>query len=517
MADRNGWHPEDFPTVLYPGPASDEATAEPDYFADLNLDQVVARLAAGREEYRLEPFFHASQRDVETVRYRHEVVRDLRDEQIMASVRRFAGRMRRTRTYLAQANDRRYHFEQERWFLDAATSYCGSVRTLGEELASLDVTSRGLLSLLGYLEGYLASDAFASLETDAHAVVTALGEVVYAVRVNGPRVTVSGYGGEPDYSAEVGQTFARFKQEAVQSYLVELRDGPQLNHVEGRILDLVAQLNPDAFGALDAFCRRHVGFPEPTIVRFDREVQFYVAYLELIEPLERAGLRFCFPSVSARSRQTSASETFDLALALKLISEQETVVCNDFELRGAERFFVVSGPNNGGKTTFARMFGQLHHLAGLGLPVPGRAARLFLPDRIFTHFEREEDIETLRGKLDDELVRVRGILEQATPESVVVMNESFGSTTLSDALFIGTEVMQALLELDLLGVYVTFVDELASLSDATVSIVSTVVPENPAVRTFRLVRRPADGRAYAWAIAEKYGLTYELLRERVVS
>ena len=121
----------------------------------------------------------------------------------------------------------------------------------------------------------------------------------------------------------------------------------------------------------------------------------------------------------------------------------------------------------------------------------------------------------MSGKLEDDLVRIREILQAATPASVVILNEIFASTTLHDARFLGTKLLTKVMRLDALCVYVTFVDELADLGEQVVSLMSTVDPRTPAERTYRVVRKPADGLAYALAIAEKYDLTYERLRNRL--
>jgi len=365
--------------------------------------------------------------------------------------------------------------------------------------------------------GPLSGPNTGGLVADIGRVTGLLGDVQYCVNIKGNRVTVTRYDGEADYSAEAGQTFATFAEHAVKDYRIGFRSFPEMNHVEERILELVARLFPEVFQALDEFCARHDRYIDKKIRAFDREVQFYAAYQDFFAPMKAAGLEFCYPAVSAGSRQISAEGAFDLALAAKLMPRASAVVGNDFHLEGPERIFVVTGPNHGGKTTFARMFGQLHYLASLGYPVPAREASLFLPDRVFTHFEREEDLATLRGKFEDELVRIRGVLEEATGDSVLVMNESFASTTLRDALFVGERVLEHMTATGLLDVYVTFVDELTSLNEACVSMVATVVPDNPAERTYELVRKPADGLAYAAAIAGKYRLTYQQLRDRLAS
>ncbi len=505
-----------FQSILYEKLAwkSEEKHVEPDFFADLNLDKIINAITHGKDDYDLKPLYYEPVAKVNDVLYRQEVMKELERRDVMDATMSFSGAMQKIRNNL-RFNDRLYYkYNKEGNLLDTAEMYCSAVSAYAAFLSSVKLDSRGFRSLSEYLSNYVKSEGFISLRNRTAGMRTELSDIRFSMLIKEGQIVVKMEESDDDYSNDVLMAFEKFKQGAVKNYKAKYFDHAGMNHVEAEIVNLVSRLFPETFAHLDAYCAGVSGFMDDTLVRFDREIQFYIAYLQYISLFRAAGFHFCYPVVTENDKNVLGVEAYDMALGAKLIGEKKQLVCNDFSLGGSERIIVVTGPNQGGKTTFARTFGQLHYLANLGCCVPGREGKLLLFDRLFTHFEKEEDISNLQGNLESDLEGMHAILEQASSRSIVIINEMFSATTVHDGVLLGRKILRKIADMDALCVYVTFLDELASL-DKTVSMVSTVDAGNPEIRTFKILRQQADGISHALAIARKHGLTYDVLRGRL--
>jgi DNA mismatch repair protein MutS len=514
-------------SILFEQPeaAGVPSSAPPGYFDDLNLDLVVAAIMEGHSGLGLEGLLWTPLDSRDDVQFRQEVFQDLDGTLMLTRLMEFTDAMGTVRGRLARSRRAQHACEQQRRHLDAAVAYCNAVLALNEAVRAYGPRSRGLRRLGAYLLTYAGSESFRDLATSARGTSAALADVTYCVSIDGGKVQVGPFRGELAYGSEVDKTLARFAPPAAGDLDKPAtgqggedgtdHDDDGIDHVEARILELVAKHFPTAFSRLALFSREHPDFLDANLVGLDREAHFYLAILMHFRRLKSASLRFCYPEVVDRGDRLCVSDGFDLALAGHLVERGRPVVSNNFQCVPGERVFVVTGPNHGGKTTFARMVGQVHHLAALGGPVPGTAAKVPLCDLIFTHFARQELLSDRRGALEDDLVRAHTSLRSATARSVLIFNEIFTSTTSDDAALLGARIVEEVLQLGALCVYVTFVDELASLGQGVVSMVATVDRDDPSARTYKVVRQPADGRAYAATLAEKYGLSYECLKDRV--
>ncbi|OCB56090.1 DNA mismatch repair protein MutS [Mycobacterium malmoense] len=499
-------------------PQADGATGTatpPDCLGDLHLDQIVAAVTAGHDESGLAGVFYAPLHNIATVRYRQQIFRDLQERETWPVIKTFVDGMRTVRGRLRVAENAWHRLVRQGWLVAAVETYCHTVATLEEELATVALQSDGLRNFGSHLAHYVDGDVFHELVAETQSLRDQLHAVRYLVHIDGLRVHVEKFDDQTDYTKEVTETFERFATEVSKDYRVALPDFNDMNHVEEQILECVAKLHPEVFALLDDFCSRRQRFIEPGLAGFEHEVQFYLSYLAFIGRFAGSGLKFSYPEMTDHPGVIDVRDAFDLALAIKSTEDGQHPVTNDFSLSGPERIFVITGPNQGGKTTLARTIGQCTYLASLGCPIPASKARLTLPDHIYTHFDHQEHVSTLHGKLDDELVRIHDIMQRATETSIIIMNESFSSTTVSDALLIGSEVLHRIIELHCVAVYVTFLDELSALDPACVSMVGEVAPDDPTRRTFKFTHRAADGLAYAAALADKYGLSHHALTQKI--
>ncbi len=506
-------------SILFPKleGAFSEQPQQPAFFPDVGLDQLIEVLLKERGQYDLREYFYHPLGEVESITYRQEVMRDLEDREVLDALRRFSSTISRVRQYLEGVETIGFKYHQQGCFLEASLEYIKACICLERELATLPLASRGLVLFREYLQRYIHSSHFSSLKDRALQIQEMLRRLRYCIKIAGNGFQVFPYEGQEEYTPYIEALFEKFWEEGEEREFFKLEETQRgyMNHIEEKILEFVARLFPRPFALLEDFFEEIDCLMDKTIERFDRELQFYLAYLEFMESLRKEGYSFCYPVVTS-SKEVCVTGGYDVFLAHSLREKGENVVSNDFSLSGEERILVITGPNQGGKTTFARMVAQVHYLALLGLQVPATYARVFLCDKILTHFERRESLTNFQGKLEEELFRIYEILSTSTSRSLIILNELFSSTTLQDALFLNKEILTLISNQDAICVCVTFIEELSFLNKKTVSMVAQVEEHDPTIRTFKIIRQQANGMAYAFSLAHRHGLTYGQIKERIV-
>lgn len=504
-------------SLLFPDdqrvPADDPA--EPAYFADLNLNQLVKRVQAGRFGRHAGAVLKRPLHSIDVVLHRQAVCRDMDTPEVARAFDRLEAHLDLMRSRQRAAAKSRSNTQADLWTLHAAQAYLHAVQDLSDDLGAAKLTSAGMATFAEHLRTYRTGPAHRQLVDKAGQLQERLDAIEVALLLQGAKITVGTFDDEQDYSSQVLATFERFQQSRAQEHEPNLSARADLDSVESAILAMVTQLYPAEFADLATFSTEHSQVLDPVIAAAEQDAAFYRGYLWYLRPIREGALPTCYPDPDAPRGTFAAEDTYDLVLADAAVGQDREVVTNQVALQQGERLLVVSGPNQGGKTTMARTIGQLFHLASVGLPVPGSSVTVFLPDRIFAHFERQEHLATDSGKLENEVRSIQQVMQEASGCSVVLLNEMFSSTTVLDATELSQRVLQQLRRLDATCVCVTFIDELSRLDQATVSMVSSVSPHDPAERTMRIQRRPADGRAYAVALAGKHQLGYDAVRERV--
>jgi len=189
-----------------------------------------------------------------------------------------------------------------------------------------------------------------------------------------------------------------------------------------------------------------------------RELAFFIGCLNLADQLILLGEPITFPKPAPiNERQLSCESLYDITLALTM---QQKVVGNDIMADGKDSI-IITGANQGGKSTFLRSVGLAQLMMQSGMFVPAKSFAANVCSGLFTHYKREEDTSMQSGKFDEELVRMSIIVDNLKPGAIVLFNESFAATNEHEGSEIARQVISALLERQIKVLFVTHLYEFA--------------------------------------------------------
>ena len=253
------------------------------------------------------------------------------------------------------------------------------------------------------------------------------------------------------------------------------------------------------------------------------EIEFVSRAAELLRDLEsHPGCSICYPTLAPMADKCFAAEgLYNPRVALAI---EDEIVTNDLVFDDEARIYVLTGPNRGGKSVITVALGAAQAMCQLGLPVPAKTATISPVSGIFTHFPEGADDTIDKGRLGEECARLKEIFDGADADAMILLDESLSSTGAYEASYIASEILSAFAVMRCRGIFSTHLHELAaslpeinarSLKEGGVRLDTLVAGIEEGQRSFKIYRAKPDGKSYARDIADKYGLSFENLMERM--
>lgn len=268
-------------------------------------------------------------------------------------------------------------------------------------------------------------------------------------------------------------------------------------------------------GEVKQLILKHSGYDARFLTDIYKGLVFYLNAADLERKLRSSGYPTSFPEIS----ETPGQEIRGLYNIRLVIKGQKDIVKNDFDFSDREKIFILTGPNRGGKTILEQSLALVSVMASQGMFVTCDHFRGAPFKNILTHFPIDENLTINYGRLGEEAVRIRQIVKEAGPDTLILFNETFSTTSAADALYLAKDLIRILKERGSSVIFNTHIHELAQAipemngwegQSDVVSIVMEIVDNK---NTFKVRRSDPDTSSYARKIAEKYGITYEQMKE----
>ncbi len=496
--------------------------AMPPFFQDLQLDYITGIIDNLTGDYQTSQYYYTFPSSLELVKYRQQVFKDLEDKDLQQAVKSFCVKMQESRHSYLLSLECVDNTRAAGYHLEAALLYWEALEGFGQYLDGFTPVSCGIGSLKEYVSKHIAECTESGFSRAATGAREIFSQMRFYMAVNGSGITITGRedtepgSTEKNYLADLAVLLGADSSNIEET--VTLRDifpnVMETSYLENALIKLLKRSSPEVFSGIEGVYKNYSDFYSKELLRFEEEVQFYLGFLSFRDRTVLHGYNLNIPDVISNGN-FSGNGIYDIALVWKGADRDYKVVPNDFSFNKEPSFFVVTGPNQGGKTTFARSIGQAVYFSIMGLPANALSLTVPLFKGILTHFEAEEKIQSNSGKLKEEIDRLAPMIKQDNGYQFVILNELFTTATTNDALVMGREVMEHFLERDCYGIYVTHIQELAEETDRIISLVAQAGDGEDRVRTHKMVHMEVQGYGYPESLVRKFGLSYKDILRRL--